>query len=362
MHLYKQEVLRHHPRCSRHGQLHSRRSTMYVTPVQACETFLTQTPPAAITVTRRICIDAAPRLAHSRGPEFLGAVTVLLTLSTIAVVLRFLARSIIRTSYGWDDWLMLFALVIKLLSFLARRLKLTTDRSGSMVCRLFNTLVGLLPDTCLPSSRLISVYQPLTTVPACIYSYSTWIKSSRSARYSQSSNARFCCFIVGCPLSLPQRSDIVPGLLRRDLHLPCCRPRPEVLHSLLLPPHLRRPKVCHLVLHHQRGLRRMVHCFRRLHFLNLSSSSLLLGQDDHRLQVHQSEAHRLLRYLAAGHPHQHRHPDPAYSVAVEPTDADAEKVRNHHHLPSGQLVSSHYLDFFTCNLELTLIHPILARL
>ncbi|KAI4114152.1 MAG: hypothetical protein LQ338_008046, partial [Usnochroma carphineum] len=65
----------------------------------------------AITVTRKICVEAAPSLGHSRGPEFMGAVTVLLVLATIAVVLRFLARNVSRSSYGYDDWLILFALV-----------------------------------------------------------------------------------------------------------------------------------------------------------------------------------------------------------------------------------------------------------
>ncbi|KAI4167394.1 MAG: hypothetical protein LQ343_007247 [Gyalolechia ehrenbergii] len=65
----------------------------------------------AIVNTREICVDALPWLGHDRSPEYFGAVTVLLILSTLAVVLRFLARSIARSSYGYDDWIMLFALV-----------------------------------------------------------------------------------------------------------------------------------------------------------------------------------------------------------------------------------------------------------
>ncbi|KAL8955727.1 MAG: hypothetical protein Q9193_006528, partial [Seirophora villosa] len=65
----------------------------------------------AIVNTRKLCIEAVPWLARDRGPEFVAAVTVLLVLATVAVVLRFLARSVGRSRYGWDDWLMLCALV-----------------------------------------------------------------------------------------------------------------------------------------------------------------------------------------------------------------------------------------------------------
>ncbi|KAI4177281.1 MAG: hypothetical protein LQ348_005849 [Seirophora lacunosa] len=66
---------------------------------------------AAIVNTRKLCIEAVPWLARDRGPEFVAAVTVLLILATVAVVLRFLARSVNRSLNGWDDWLMLCALV-----------------------------------------------------------------------------------------------------------------------------------------------------------------------------------------------------------------------------------------------------------
>ncbi|KAL9594894.1 MAG: hypothetical protein Q9219_006771 [cf. Caloplaca sp. 3 TL-2023] len=46
----------------------------------------------AIVNTRKICLEAAPSLGHDRGPEFFGAITVLLVLATVAVALRFLAR------------------------------------------------------------------------------------------------------------------------------------------------------------------------------------------------------------------------------------------------------------------------------
>lgn len=64
----------------------------------------------AILNTREICVDAVPWLGHDRSPEYFGTVTVLLILSTLAVILRFLARSIARSTYGYDDWIMLFAL------------------------------------------------------------------------------------------------------------------------------------------------------------------------------------------------------------------------------------------------------------
>ncbi|KAI4289045.1 MAG: hypothetical protein L6R35_001694 [Caloplaca aegaea] len=61
--------------------------------------------------TREICVAAVPWLNDSRGPEITVSLVILIILATIAVVLRFLARHITRTSYGLDDWLMLFALV-----------------------------------------------------------------------------------------------------------------------------------------------------------------------------------------------------------------------------------------------------------
>ncbi|KAI4113392.1 MAG: hypothetical protein LQ345_005618 [Seirophora villosa] len=60
---------------------------------------------------REICSAAVPWLNHNRGNEVVGAVVALTVLATTAVVLRFLARHMTRTSYGLDDWLMLFALI-----------------------------------------------------------------------------------------------------------------------------------------------------------------------------------------------------------------------------------------------------------
>lgn len=61
--------------------------------------------------TRTICVAAAPWLGQTRVHEILGAVTTLIFLATVAVVLRFIARGIQAAPYGWDDWLILFALV-----------------------------------------------------------------------------------------------------------------------------------------------------------------------------------------------------------------------------------------------------------
>ncbi|KAL8820355.1 MAG: hypothetical protein Q9223_001404 [Gallowayella weberi] len=68
-------------------------------------------PPGALAQTRTICIAAVPWLNDNRGPEIVGAVSTLTVLATIAVGLRFLARSFSGSKYGWDDWLILFALV-----------------------------------------------------------------------------------------------------------------------------------------------------------------------------------------------------------------------------------------------------------
>lgn len=61
--------------------------------------------------TRTVCVAAAPWLGDNRVPEILGAVTTLIVLATIAVALRFFARAVQSAPYGYDDWLILFALV-----------------------------------------------------------------------------------------------------------------------------------------------------------------------------------------------------------------------------------------------------------
>lgn len=98
----------------------------------------------AIVNTREICVDALPWLGHDRSPEYFGAVTVLLILSTLAVVLRFLARSIARSSYGYDDWIMLFALVCDLFEFGETGQRLTQAGLGIRLVHLF-VLLWVLP-------------------------------------------------------------------------------------------------------------------------------------------------------------------------------------------------------------------------
>ncbi|KAI4224119.1 MAG: hypothetical protein L6R36_004904 [Xanthoria steineri] len=66
---------------------------------------------SAMENTRTICVAAAPWLGQNRVHEILGAVTTLIFLATVAVVLRFIARGLQAAPYGWDDWLILFALV-----------------------------------------------------------------------------------------------------------------------------------------------------------------------------------------------------------------------------------------------------------
>lgn len=64
--------------------------------------------------TREVYIEAVPWLGKDRGPEFNGAVTVILILATLTVILRFIARRVSRSPYGYDDWLVLVALVMNL--------------------------------------------------------------------------------------------------------------------------------------------------------------------------------------------------------------------------------------------------------
>ena len=61
--------------------------------------------------TRTVCVAAVPSLGANRVPEIIGAVTVLTIMATIAAVLRFVARSVQSAQYGYDDWLMVVALV-----------------------------------------------------------------------------------------------------------------------------------------------------------------------------------------------------------------------------------------------------------
>ncbi|KAL9585101.1 MAG: hypothetical protein Q9212_001727 [Teloschistes hypoglaucus] len=72
---------------------------------------------------RTICLEAVPWLHRNRGPEVVGALTTLTVVATLAVALRLLARRVSGSPYGWDDWLILFALVweygLSIVQFLA---------------------------------------------------------------------------------------------------------------------------------------------------------------------------------------------------------------------------------------------------
>ena len=50
-------------------------------------------------------------LNASQVPRIIAASAILITLSTIAVILRFIARYLSRAGLWWDDWTILLALV-----------------------------------------------------------------------------------------------------------------------------------------------------------------------------------------------------------------------------------------------------------
>lgn len=61
--------------------------------------------------TQSVCAKAAPWLTHSRGPEIFAAIIILTVISTIAFLLRVLARRFAKQPFGVDDWLIVLALV-----------------------------------------------------------------------------------------------------------------------------------------------------------------------------------------------------------------------------------------------------------
>ena len=61
--------------------------------------------------TQSICAKAAPWLTHSRGPEVFATIIILTVFSTIAFILRVLARRFAKQTFGVDDWLIVLALV-----------------------------------------------------------------------------------------------------------------------------------------------------------------------------------------------------------------------------------------------------------
>ena len=65
----------------------------------------------SLPAARKICIQAVPWLNDTRGPKIVAAVATLTTLAIVAVLLRLQARRISKLRFGWDDWLIVFALM-----------------------------------------------------------------------------------------------------------------------------------------------------------------------------------------------------------------------------------------------------------
>jgi hypothetical protein len=57
-------------------------------------------------------------LSENVGPQIIGADMALLALATIAVILRFISRSVSKANLWWDDWILAVALVM--MEFFAR--------------------------------------------------------------------------------------------------------------------------------------------------------------------------------------------------------------------------------------------------
>ena len=70
-----------------------------------------QTWVESLVSTRQICVQAVPWINDNRGPEIVAIITGLTVLSTIAVVLRIMARRISKIKLGVEDYLIIVALV-----------------------------------------------------------------------------------------------------------------------------------------------------------------------------------------------------------------------------------------------------------
>ena len=58
-----------------------------------------------------LCLQAVPSLSDSRESTVLGSIITLLTLATLAVILRLIARKVSPMFFGVDDLLIVLALV-----------------------------------------------------------------------------------------------------------------------------------------------------------------------------------------------------------------------------------------------------------
>lgn len=55
---------------------------------------------------------AGMNLSENLGPRIIGADMALLGLATIAVIMRFISRSLSKANLWWDDWILAVALVM----------------------------------------------------------------------------------------------------------------------------------------------------------------------------------------------------------------------------------------------------------
>lgn len=77
-----------------------------------CRNRLTRPPALAVMkASGSLCLEAVPALRESRQEEILGVVITLMIITTVAVVLRFVARRMTAAKYGVDDLLTVLALV-----------------------------------------------------------------------------------------------------------------------------------------------------------------------------------------------------------------------------------------------------------
>lgn len=59
----------------------------------------------------KLCLQVVPSLGDSRESTVLGSIITLLTLATLAVMLRFAGRQVSAAKFGIDDVLIVLALV-----------------------------------------------------------------------------------------------------------------------------------------------------------------------------------------------------------------------------------------------------------
>ena len=62
-------------------------------------------------IARELCTAAIPSLKDSRQPEIIATFVIIMGLALLSVLLRLISRKISITKFGWDDYLIVFALV-----------------------------------------------------------------------------------------------------------------------------------------------------------------------------------------------------------------------------------------------------------